>query len=628
MCGIAGLVSMPGGLASQSISVMLDAQSHRGPDGREEWQSVSGICRLGHNRLAIIDVEGGSQPLEHKSAGLSITFNGCIYNYRELRSELISLGCQFKTKTDTEVILHAYAVWGANCLKRLNGMFAFAIWSESERRLFCARDRLGLKPFYFMELPNGFAFGSEIKALLALPKIPRKVNHSVLQDYLVMQSPLSDETLFHGILRLQPGHFIIVDDRGAVLKRYCYWRQQFSTPNEERPNSDELENLNWLLEDSVRLQLRSDVALGSYLSGGLDSSLLVALCSRINQGRGVKVFSGAFDYPGYDETKYARLAAEAAGSELFEVRPGPSEFADQISSIIWHMDEPTGGPGVFPQYNVAKLASDHVKVTLSGQGGDEVFAGYVRYLLCFMEEMNLRSLKEGGTETNLLKKLDAEISQSAVLRSYAPMIKRFWSRGLSEPHDKRYFQLLDRSTQFSDLYQRDVFLDNKTFERFSSIFLDSDAQTFVNKIIHFDTRVHLQGLLQVEDRVSMASGLETRAPLLDHRIVEFMASLSVEKKIAYGEPKAFLRRVAKNIVPSNIALREDKMGFPVPFNKWIREELKTFVLDILLSRRARERGIYDVSAIELAMRGESEFGRGIWGLLCLELWHRQFIDNN
>ncbi len=548
-----------------------------------------------------------------------ITFNGCVYNYLELRDELRGRGFTFRTESDTEVVLAAYMAWGPACLDRLNGMFAFAIWDEDKDQLFCARDRLGIKPFYFVTSDQGFMFASEPKALLASGHIRREAYVPAVQDYLIFQSPLSDATMFSGIQRLAPGTFLCVDGAGHNIEKRQYWNLTHQ-PTSESDGDAEVEALAWLLNDAVRLRTRSDVPIGTHLSGGLDSSFIAG--SAAGQSEAVRsAFVGAFDETGFDESSYARVVAAEANLKLLETRPSVDQFPDALEKIAWFMDEPSAGPGVFPQYMLSELASRHVKVTLGGQGGDEVFGGYMRYLACYLEECLIGAIREpNGHYPEQLSSLSKNLS---ALKSYEPLLKHYWNEGIFDPPADRYFHMLDRSGDMAFIDTSDW---HDTRNRFDDVFDASDASGFLDRILDFDLRVHLQGLLQVEDRVSMAWGLESRVPLLDHRIVEFMAKVPASRKFRDGEPKSLFKRAIGSQVPPAILQRTDKMGFPVPLQKWFAGPLRDYVCDILLSTRARTRGIYDGARLETHLLEEADFGRGVWGLLNLELWFRTHID--
>lgn len=629
MCGIAGIISNEREIRV-SGQKMLDAVSHRGPDGYGDWLSDNGTVWLGHRRLAIIDPEGGKQPITNEDGTVWITFNGCIYNYLELAQTLRSKGHQFKTYSDTEVIIHAYEEFGEDCLKYFIGMFAFAIWDERKKKLFCARDRMGVKPFYYYHQRGTFAFASEIKALLRTGFMPKAPNPHAIQEYLVFQTTLQESTMFQNINKLLPGHYMIVTDNGTEITTtiHKYWDLSF---NIDFSHTEEyfVDRLRVLLDDAVKIRLRSDVSLGAHLSGGLDSSTVVSLASMMNvTGSQIKTFTGAFDEgEKFDETRYARLVAQSVGSEYLDIYPTEHDFVDSLSKIMFYMDEPSAGPGVFPQFMVSQLASQHVKVVLGGQGGDEIFAGYTRYLVGYLEEC-LKGSIEGTDKTGeYAATLASIIPNLPMLKQYIPMLKNFWKDGLFEPQDRRYFRLMNRSGDAVGMYNSDFQIDqDRVFESFRNIFMGSNAGSFLNKMLYFDMKVHLPALLHVEDRVSMAWGLESRVPLLDHRIVEFMASVPPTIKFKNGEPKYLFRKVIRNLIPDEVLNRQDKMGFPVPLHKWYKTSISGFVKEVLLDQKARERGLYNTVELEKKINNENDFGRSVWGALNLELWYKTFID--
>lgn len=599
---------------------------HRGPDGEGIWHRKEGLIGFGHKRLAIIDPCGGIQPFTDAGGNITIVFNGCIYNYIELREELISLGYKFVTTSDTEVVANAYAAYGTDCLKRFVGMFAFALWDEKRRQLFCARDRIGIKPFYYECRREGFFFASEIKALLAMRSGSASLCCEALQEYLTFQVYIGENTLFEGVRRLMPGHFMTVGPDGKITRCEKYWDLEFEENGEGRAEEDYVGELRKLLSDAVRLRLRSDVKLGAHLSGGLDSSTVVCLArSLYGETSPLSVFTGAFDDgEEYDESVYSRIVASETGSSLFEVRPTPRDFTDSMEKIIWLMDEPEAGPGVFPQYMVSKLASEHVKVVLGGQGGDEIFAGYARYLVGYLEECLLGAI-EGNPDSQ--KNLCGLSENLSTLKQYKPMLRSFWKEGLFERQDMRYFHLMDRSAGLENIYNRELFEGVDSLKnRFSLIFNGSNAGSFLNRMLYFDLKVHLPALLHVEDRTSMGWGLESRVPLLDHRIVEYAARIPVAVKFSKGRTKHIFRSSVKGIIPSAVLNRKDKKGFPVPLHSWQKGPLKEYIGDILLSERARTRGIFNIPELEKAVMDEGSFGRIVWGALCLELWFRKFMD--
>jgi asparagine synthase (glutamine-hydrolysing) len=628
MCGIAGICGTGlGKVTSDVLTAMLATMVHRGPDGEGAWIDPRGECGLGHRRLAIIDPGGGSQPMTNEDGTVWITFNGCIYNYQDLGRVLRQKGHVFATNSDTEVIVHSYEEWGTDCVNHFNGMWAFALWDSHNRTLFCSRDRIGVKPFYYRWTGDTLVFGSEIKAILALKEIEKSISPDGLRQYLTFQYCLGDTTLFAGINKLEPGHNIVFGP-GTNLRVQRYWDLSFNV-DQEHDESFFLDKLGWLLHDSVRLRLRSDVPLGAHLSGGLDSSIVVGLVRFLLNDAPLKTFTGFFpEGTMFDETQYAKTVAQVAGTEYLEICLTPQHFIESIKKIIWNMDEPAAGPGVFPQYWVSKLASEHVKVVLGGQGGDEILIGYPRYLIAYLEESLRGAIQSTAHTKRYVATLDTISDSLSVLEGYMPMLKYFWKEGLFDEPTRRYFRLMDRFSDSRALINKDIEADsNRTFEEFSAIFNAHGPEAMINRIYSFDVKTHLQALLHVEDRTSMAWGLESRVPLLDYRLVEFMGSVPPVIKFKNGQLKYLLRQAAKNLVPAEVLNRKDKMGFPVPLNKWMGGELRQFVSDILLSKTCRERNILAVDAIEKSLECQTEFSRGIWGALCLELWCRQFLDS-
>lgn len=624
MCGIAGIVT-PSRVGQ--LAPMLNAMQHRGPDGEGTYTSPDQTVRLGHRRLAIIDPETGQQPMCNETGDVWVTFNGCIYNYLEIAQSLRSLGHVFKTHSDTEIIVHAYEEYGPECVSLFIGMFAFAVWDERKKELFCARDRVGIKPFYYHAGKEAFVFASEIKAILASSVIDAQTETRAIQDYITYQTSLSDLTFFKDIKKLMPGHTLTLRaGQPPIISQY--WDLDF-TQDLEHDEAYFTDNLRLLLKEAVNIRLRSDVPLGAHLSGGLDSSTVSSLAQKSRTlGAPLSVFTGAFNEGrSFDESSYARLVAEDIDAILHEIRPGHQDFADTLPSIIRFMDEPAAGPGVFPQFMVSKLASQHVKVVLGGQGGDEIFIGYARYLVGYLEECLKGAIYKTSETAQYAATLSSIIPSMPMLQQYVPMLRSFWAEGLFDPQNKRYLSLMNRSKGHQGIYTGDFVPSQDYIEAgFDAVFNASNAESFVNKMTYFDFKVHLAALLHVEDRTSMAWGLESRVPLLDHRICEFMASIPPTIKFKNGLPKHLFRKAIQNIIPEPVLNREDKMGFPVPLHQWYKKDLKDFVKDVLLDKKAKERGLFDPKKLEEAIGQEQTFGRSIWGALCLELWHKEFID--
>jgi asparagine synthase (glutamine-hydrolysing) len=622
MCSIFGIKSSS--INAQVGSKINQKLFYRGPNNSSEFLSKNKDIFLSHNRLSIIGLNDSSNQPMHGRNETTIVFNGEIYNYKELKSEELS-DYTFKTSSDTEVILALYEKYGVDCVQYLRGMFAFAIWDEKNKRLFCARDRFGIKPLYFMNTDSGFVFASEMKALLPFQDNIR-TNFEALSEYLTFQYTLGSETLFDGICQLMPGHLMIWQDNELTLKKY--WDISYNIDFDHSAKYFE-EKLLDLLQDSVRYHQVSDVPVGSYLSGGIDSSLISVLASESNAD-----FYGSFhgkftEYPGYNESPYAQETADNIGKKLYTVEITAQDFSDNISKIIYHLDTPVAGPGSFPQYMVSKLASQHVKVVLGGQGGDEIFGGYARYVIAYFEQCIKAAIDGTHKNGHFVVTPESIIPNLTLLQEYKPLIKEFWREGLFGSLDERYFRLIDRSVDTQDEIDWSQFNKDALLERFKAIFNNQgnvSKEAYFDKMTHFDFKCLLPALLHVEDRMSMAHGLESRVPFLDHPLVEFVATIPADIKFPEGRMKALLKNVFKEKIPEKILNRRDKMGFPVPLKEWFGGALKEFVHDIFSSQVAKTRGFYDPQKVLLNLDQSSQFSRKIWGLLSLELWYREFHD--
>lgn len=628
MCGISGLIDIAGGPlphAARSLSVMGRLIAHRGPDGDGAWISLKRNCALTHRRLAIIDLSAAAaQPMTAPN-GTTIAFNGEIYNHIELREKGRAEGWAFRSLSDTECILAAYEQHGDECLQHLRGMFAFALWDEKRQTLLCARDRFGIKPFYYAIVDGVLYFASEAKALLPFL-------HSVdsdpaaLSEYLTFQYTLGERTLFKGISQLQPGQALAIEN-GAV-KVWRYWDVHYEVDFDHSPRYFE-NRLVELLEESVSLHLRSDVPVGSYISGGIDSSLIAILAGRTDAAAH-KGFHGRFtEFPGYDESSYAQMAADKAGGELHIIDITAEDFRQHISDVIYHLDFPVAGPGSFPQYMVSQLASEQVKVVLGGQGGDEIFGGYARYLLAYFEQCIKAAMNGSYKNGNFVVTIESIVPNLGLLREYTPMMAEFWRENLFGPLDERYFRLVDRSTDMLDEVDWHALDRSQVFDAFKAIFNNSSnvrGEAYFDSMTHFDFKCLLPALLHVEDRMSMAHGLESRVPLLDHPLVEFAATVPADVKFEGGQLKRLLKTAFADALPHDVVHRRDKMGFPVPLKEWFSGSLNGDIVDIFQNMKDRHRPFINAEAVLRNFDQAGRFSRKAWGLISLELWHQKFHD--
>ncbi len=557
----------------------------------------------------------------------TIVYNGEIYNYIELREELG--GESFRTHSDTEVILRAYQRWGPACLDRLRGMFAIAIWDAIDNKLFLARDRFGIKPLYWAKTSRGLYFASEMKALRPFLD-DRKVDNAALSDYFTFQFCLGEKTLMAGIAQLPAAHYASLTP-GQVVHPVRYWDVQYNIDY----SHTELwfaERLRELLEDSVRMHLRADVEVGSYVSGGVDSSLLAAMARGVRPDGSFQAFNGRFsDGLDFDESRYAQALADEQGMQLHVADIDEQDFVDHIAKVIWHLDQPTAGPGAFPQYMVSKRAGKSIKVVLGGQGGDEIFGGYARYLVAYFEQCIKGAIEGTLHNGNYLVTYESIIPSLETLRQYKPMLREFWASGLFGERDERYWRLVNRANTFAGILTPEALDQRETFEEFKNIFRGDNVGkgSYFDAMTHFDFKTLLPALLQVEDRMSMAHGVEARVPFLDHPLVEFAATIPADVKFKNGELKRLLKAVFASRLPQTIRDRKDKMGFPVPLNLWLKRggKARDLIGDMLGSEQARSRPYLNAGmSIDAVLDSQSVYGRNLWALLSLELWHRQFVD--
>ncbi len=627
MCGIAGMVSLSGqpiDHLEHNLEVMGKLIAHRGPDDHGIWCSANGNAGLAHRRLSILDLSpSGAQPMKGPNQ-TAIVHNGEVYNYIELNDRLKDKW-QFKGSSDTEAVLAAYAIHDEDFVSELRGMFATAIFDEKEQKLIAVRDRFGIKPFYYAVVGDVFYFASEAKAILPfLDNI--ETDPDALAQYLTFQYVIDDLTLFRGIRQLMPGHMLVLQNGSVQIRRY--WDVDYKIDWDHSPTYF-YRQLRELLDDSINVHLRSDVPIGGYMSGGIDSSLMSILAAQSSpQNR--QCFHGKFtDHPGYDESGYAEIAAKSAAADLHQIEITSDDFRDNISKIIYHLDFPVAGPGSFPQYMVSQLAAEKVKVVLGGQGGDEIFGGYARYLVAYLEQCIKASLDGTSKDGTYVVTLESILPNMGMLREYKPMIRQLWSDGLFGELDQRYFRLIDRSADMTDEVDWSELDKEGVYQRFEAIFNNQQnvrQGAYFDKMTHFDFKCLLPALLHVEDRMSMAHGLESRVPLLDHKLIEFAATVPADIKFESGNMKHMLKVAFKDVLPQELLNRRDKMGFPVPLKEWFSDDLKDFVGDIFSSEQASSRPFMRSDKVLKSFGHEARFSRKTWGLLSLELWHQQFHD--
>jgi len=604
---------------------MLEALHHRGPD--DEGIYTNPELSMGIRRLSIIDVLGGNQPIFNEDRTLVVVCNGEIYNYRELTSELQSRGHVFRTGSDTEVIVHLYEELGEKCVHEFRGMFAFAVWDVRKQKLFLARDRLGIKPLYFLDDGRQLIFASEIKAILQHPDVTPSLDLEALSYYLSFKYVPAPLTLFSQIRSVPPGHQLCGGRRGLSLAPY--WDVRFQRAHEpSMTESDCVENLKNLLREAVGLHLRSDVPVGAFLSGGLDSSLIVALMSEVT-GESVKTFSVGFetDGPEGDELSYARIVADRYRTDHREILIKPTDFVDLAKKAIWHLDQPIADQATVATYLLSELASAEVKVVMSGEGGDELFAGYARY---------------PGNRLAPWFHLLPKATRRALLAmaGQLPGMRRakLALHALCQPDEAsriaNWFPLFNSETKRAVLAAGSPVGDVLTSAGglVAECLSRSDAVDSLNRMLYFDTKYWLPDLLLLRsDKLSMAVSVETRVPLLDHRIVEFAARLSPQLKLKGRSRKHILRQLCSGLLPDDIVHRR-KQGFPIPIARWFRGELRSFVRDLLSPETIRARRLFAPRYVSRLIQehesGFADHSSQLWGLMSVELWHRVFLDSS
>ncbi len=621
MCGICGVFNVQSGepVSQQLIEQMAQLISHRGPDDQGVYLDEN--VGLGFARLSIIDLSGGHQPMCNETGDIWIVFNGEIWNYKSLRKELVEKGHIFRTNSDTETIIHAYEEYGVGCIARLHGMFGLAIWDGQRKRLLLARDRIGKKPLYYTRANGNVLFASEIKSLLCHPQVKREVDVQALADFLSVRYVPGPATLFAGIYKVLPGHWLLWE--GDTFREECYWDYTFGK-TEQRPIEDYLTGIRQHIQRSVEERLMADVPLGAMLSGGVDSSIITGVMSQL-MSEPVKTFSVGFDTPGYSELPYARLVSKHFGTEHHELVIKDSDMTEYWPQLTWHRDEPVSESSDLGVYLVSRLARQHVKVVLSGEGGDELFVGYPKYVVDWMARYYhlLPDSMRNQFIPPLLERLPYSMRKlkmaAGVLSEPAP---QRWMNWFGVFNGQLKDRLLSEQTKAS--------IDNDASRAFQRWLALNPQRDDLSSMLYLDTKIWLpDNLLMKGDKMTMAASLEARIPLLDYHLIEYAASIPSNVKIKGFKAKYLLKRAYADFLPEPV-LTHKKMGFNVPIGHWFQQGQRNLILRLLLSERARSRGYLNNDCVADILRehltGKTNYANQLFILASLELWFRVFID--
>ena len=623
MCGIAGYVTRePSTFPDSVISRMVAVMHHRGPDGEGLFRDP--CCTIGHRRLSIVDLSAGAQPMGNEDDTLQVTYNGEIYNHADLRPDLEAAGHRYKTRCDTETILHAYEQYGRSCVERFRGMFAFAVWDRNERKLFAARDRLGIKPFYYWFDGRTFVFGSEIKVLLEHPAVSPVFEDELLAEHLALGYSSDERTLYRGIKRLMPGHTLELDSHGR-LDIQQYWDAPLPSTIDQRSDEDWIQDCRARFELSVEQRLMADVPLGMFLSGGVDSGSVAAVIKRLAGGP-VKTFSVGYAEQEYSELDHARQVAERIGTDHHEVRVSQDDFFGALPGLIWHEDEPIVWPSSVALHFVSKLAEQQVKVVLTGEGADELFAGYARYRYYLMNQRwaetyelipgFLRRTIRGMVETSPLLRADLrrKLGHTIVGREAG-----FESLYIDN------FQAAFSADQQAELLRQ---AGGDSYRSYLHWWRRSEGARPLQRLLYADMKTYLVELLMKQDQMSMSASLESRVPFLDHSFVEFAAGVPDAMKLRGSTGKYIFKKVAEELIPHDIIYRK-KMGFPTPLKAWLSGPIQRHVGKMLGEPDGFVAEHLDGAALRKLLSahesGAVDATDRIWRLLNLQIWGETFL---
>jgi asparagine synthase (glutamine-hydrolysing) len=629
MCGICGILnSDPDRPVERAILIgMNEAMRHRGPDAQGLY--LNGPLGLGHRRLSIIDLETGQQPMTNEDESLWLVFNGEIYNFPELRRQLVKRGHAFRTRSDSEVILHAYEEYGRSCVEHFNGMFAFALWDQSRRQLFLARDRVGIKPLYYACLPEGFLFASELKSLLAHPKTPRDLDHQALRQYLSYEYVPSPRSIFQGIKKLPPGHTLTLTDNRISLE--CYW--DFALDQSETDHNRSLEvclsELRQTLKEAVNLELIADVPVGVLLSGGLDSSSIAAMLAALNVSK-IQTFSVSFNDPSFDESAHARLVAQQLGTEHHEITLTSQAMLELVPRLGGLLDEPLGDSSFIPTFLLSQFTRQHVKVALGGDGGDELLGGYPTLPAHLWMGMYQRFLP-ADLRQGLASWVSDNLPVSFNNLSFDFKVRRFLQGHNLPPYSRHQFWMGSFTPQQKALLLNPALdlPESAEAEPIRRHWQACPADDLINKVFYCDLKLYLEGdILAKVDRASMANSLEVRVPLLNAKLLDLSAGLARHFKVGWLTTKYLLRRAMQDLLPPAI-VRRRKKGFNMPVAKWLSGPLKPLATDLLAPDRLRRHGLFNPGYVQTLwqehLTQRQDHRKLLWTLLAFELWYEAWL---
>lgn len=609
MCGFAGVV----GNFEQNEDLYIQSNNlkHRGPDESSSYTDDN--IHIDFFRLSIIDHKGGSQPKISEDGNYVLFFNGEIYNFKDIQKDLENENIVINSESEAEVLLQAFIKWGVDAIKKLNGMFSICFIDKNNQSLKLIRDQFGIKPLYYKKNKENIVFSSEQKAI----KNKMNINEESLSDYLNFQFYLSNKTLIEDLNEVSSGSYVEINLSNLTIKEERYFNLNFANDVVKYSTIDDLEKA---LNNSIERQINADVKVGAHLSGGIDSSLISAMTSKLIKN--LPAYHGYFPEADskYSELDFAIEVSKENDIDLIKVPIVKNDFIENFKNIIHYLDDPIVGPGVFPQYMVNKSACTDVKVLLGGQGGDEIFAGYARYLINYLEQAIYGGLKGTQNDQHLVI-IDNLSSSIRALKGYEPLLEKMWSRDLFKGPDIRYYHLLfrDMNLEFIDKSFHEKLQFSK--KKFLDLFNDINEKSLINKMLYFDTKYILPGLLQVEDRVSMAHSLESRVPYLDQNVFEIASRLDPKIKFQSGILKNPLKIIAEKYLPEKVSKREDKMGFPVPLDEWIKEnDFLNFIISIIEDSKINNFSILNLKEVINKINKDRYFDRSLWGIICLCEW--------